>query len=274
MLAKGFDVPDVECVCDVRPLLQKPERSNPDVGRGSSIVAEYRQERLPAAGFQRQHHPHGGRPQRCFFGNGPDALDKRKSSTRRYAGIKRKNRRESLSDLRIQADGQALRIVDTRRLRHRWSSTSTAKCEVCIGNQSMPTTSAICGNKRHRMPRIFCSGKQQGRASHIYREITGEWPDRSWTVANTPSVPITRAVLNKIRSRISPMRQSEGRGMRFEDFAAEHGLIVRHVEYGDLAARSYGRSSGKKRRIPAPGRVRVCPESRDDERGYVACGRH
>jgi len=42
--------------------------------------------------------------------------------------------------------------------------------------------------------------KHQGRASHIYREITGEWPDRSWTVANTPSVPITRAVLNKIKA--------------------------------------------------------------------------
>ena len=42
--------------------------------------------------------------------------------------------------------------------------------------------------------------KQQGRASHIYKSITGDWPDRSWNIANTPSVPISRAVMNKIRS--------------------------------------------------------------------------
>lgn len=44
-------------------------------------------------------------------------------------------------------------------------------------------------------------GKQQGRAKHIFRDISGEWPDSSWNIATTPSVPITRAVLNKIKSR-------------------------------------------------------------------------
>ena len=43
--------------------------------------------------------------------------------------------------------------------------------------------------------------KQQGRAKHIFRDITGEWPDSSWDIATTPSVQITRAVLNKIKSR-------------------------------------------------------------------------
>ncbi len=43
--------------------------------------------------------------------------------------------------------------------------------------------------------------KQQGRAKHIFRDITGEWPDSSWNIATTPSVQITRAVLNKIKSR-------------------------------------------------------------------------
>ena len=43
--------------------------------------------------------------------------------------------------------------------------------------------------------------KQQGRAKHIFRDISGEWPDSSWNIATTPSVPITRAVLNKIKSR-------------------------------------------------------------------------
>jgi hypothetical protein len=42
--------------------------------------------------------------------------------------------------------------------------------------------------------------KQLGRARHIYRDITGEWPDHTWTIATTPSVPITRAVFNKIKA--------------------------------------------------------------------------
>jgi len=43
--------------------------------------------------------------------------------------------------------------------------------------------------------------KQQGRAKNIFKDITGEWPNRAWDIASTPSVPITRAVLNKIKAR-------------------------------------------------------------------------
>lgn len=42
--------------------------------------------------------------------------------------------------------------------------------------------------------------KQQGRASNIYRDITGQWPPRGWHVDSTPGVEITRPVLNKIRA--------------------------------------------------------------------------
>lgn len=43
--------------------------------------------------------------------------------------------------------------------------------------------------------------KQAGRAKHIYKDITGEWPPMTWCLDSTPSVAITRAVLNKIKSR-------------------------------------------------------------------------
>lgn len=53
--------------------------------------------------------------------------------------------------------------------------------------------------------------KQQGRAAHLYRDITGQWPPRAWHVSTTPVVEISRNVLNKIRSRniaFSKMRQA------------------------------------------------------------------
>lgn len=43
--------------------------------------------------------------------------------------------------------------------------------------------------------------KRQGRASHLYREMTGVWPPRQWSVETTPRVLITRAVENKIRQK-------------------------------------------------------------------------
>lgn len=43
--------------------------------------------------------------------------------------------------------------------------------------------------------------KQRGRAKNIYRDIAGDWPPAEWSFDATPSVPITRAVHNKIRSR-------------------------------------------------------------------------
>jgi len=43
--------------------------------------------------------------------------------------------------------------------------------------------------------------KQRGRASNIYRDITGEWPSGEWSFDGTPSVAISRAVLNKIRQK-------------------------------------------------------------------------
>lgn len=43
--------------------------------------------------------------------------------------------------------------------------------------------------------------KQRGRASNIYRDITGEWPSGAWGFDSTPNVAITKPVLNKIRQK-------------------------------------------------------------------------
>lgn len=42
--------------------------------------------------------------------------------------------------------------------------------------------------------------RQRGRASHLFKDMTGSWPPRDWDIETTPNVVITRAVLNKIRS--------------------------------------------------------------------------
>ena len=43
--------------------------------------------------------------------------------------------------------------------------------------------------------------KQRGRASHIFKSIMGDWPPREFDFDSTRSIPISRPVLNRIRSK-------------------------------------------------------------------------
>jgi hypothetical protein len=42
--------------------------------------------------------------------------------------------------------------------------------------------------------------KQNGRAAHLFKDITGQWPPRAYNVQSAPTVEPTRNTLNKIRS--------------------------------------------------------------------------
>lgn len=44
-------------------------------------------------------------------------------------------------------------------------------------------------------------GKQQGRAAHIFKDVVGTWPPRSWDFESTPGAEISRALMNKIKSK-------------------------------------------------------------------------
>lgn len=43
--------------------------------------------------------------------------------------------------------------------------------------------------------------KQKGRAAYIYKDITGKWPSNAWSFDGTEGAPISRVVLNKIKSK-------------------------------------------------------------------------
>jgi len=202
-LAKGFDVQDVGCVCDVRPLRKSLSeaiqmwgrglRSSPKTGKKDCMLLDFSGNIIRMADDFSE-----------IFYNGLDALD---------AGEK--------LDKTIRRDDE--------------EKPEGKECPVC-GYQPMGKRCVSCGHevikpslvehehgemqevrigktkyaddKRHLWEQA-CSyargysapDKQQGRAKHIFRDITGEWPDSSWNIATTPSVQITRAVLNKIKSR-------------------------------------------------------------------------
>ena len=43
-------------------------------------------------------------------------------------------------------------------------------------------------------------GKKPGWVAYKFRELTGDWPPRGWSVETAPEIEPTRNTLNKIRS--------------------------------------------------------------------------
>ena len=171
-----------------------------------------------------------------IFYNGLDALD---AGEKLDKTISRDNEEKPEGKARpvcgYQPMASAAFPVGTRLSIHRLSSTSTARCgKSGSARRSTQTTSATCGNRHACMHAgIRRPIKQQGRAKHIFRDISGEWPDSSWNIANTQACrSITRGAQQDPVHATSHTRNLSGGGMRFEDFAAAHGLIIRHVEYG------------------------------------------
>ena len=43
--------------------------------------------------------------------------------------------------------------------------------------------------------------KQRGRASHLYKDMTGDWPPTDFKFDASANTPITRNVMSKIKSK-------------------------------------------------------------------------
>lgn len=52
--------------------------------------------------------------------------------------------------------------------------------------------------------------RQKGRASHLFKDMVGRWPPREWDFDATGNVPITRNVLNKIKSNNIAFAKARG----------------------------------------------------------------
>jgi superfamily II DNA or RNA helicase len=200
-LAKGFDVKDVECVCDCRPLRKSLStaiqmwgrglRSSPETGKTDCYLLDFSGNIIRFAADYSE-----------IFFDGLDALDAGekldkairrddedkpegkacpacgfKPFARRCIACGHEHQAQSLIE-HLPGEMQEIRIGKTKYAddaRHLWE-------QACAYARS------------HSAPE-----KQAGRAYHIFKKIAGTDPSRSWRFDDTPNVPITRAVMNKIR---------------------------------------------------------------------------
>src|SRR5574337_1032668 len=200
-LAKGFDVKDVECVCDCRPLRKSLStaiqmwgrglRSSPETGKTDCYLLDFSGNIIRFAADYSE-----------IFFDGLDALDageKLDKAIRRddeekpegkacpACGFKHFARRcihcghehqaQSLVE-HLPGEMQEIRIGKTKyadAARHLYEQACTYA-------------------RAHSAPE-----KQAGRAYWIFKKISGVEPSKTWRFEDTPNVPISRAVLNKIR---------------------------------------------------------------------------
>lgn len=201
-LAKGFDVKDVGCVVDCRPLRKSLStaiqmwgrglRSSPETGKTDCILLDHSGNIIRfAEDFS------------DIFYNGLDALDTGEK-------LDRAIRREDEDKPVPECPSCGFKPFAKRCIACGHESAPAALIEhepgemreVRIGKTKYADDTlhlweqCVTYARSHSAPE-----KQRGRASHIFRDIVGNWPPKHYDFDSTPNVVITRPVLNKIRQK-------------------------------------------------------------------------
>lgn len=200
-LAKGFDVPDVSCVVDCRPLRKSLStaiqmwgrglRSSPATGKTDCLLLDHSGNIIRFADDYAD-----------IFYNGLDALDngekldkairkddeKAEPKSCPSCGYKPMGKRCVACGFELQTTALVEAVPGHMR-------------EVVIGKQH------LADNHRHLYEQIVSYVRSRGnpetakgRAAHLFKHIVGHFPD-GYSFDRAANVPITRGVMNKIREK-------------------------------------------------------------------------
>ncbi|NMG46578.1 helicase [Azoarcus communis] len=200
-LAKGFDVPDVGCVCDCRPLRKSLStaiqmwgrglRASPSTGKKDCVLLDFSGNIVRfAADFERIYH-HG--LESLDAGERLDKAIRRESDEKEvracpacgfspFAGRCMSCGHEVKKKSLIEHEPGEMREI-------RIGKTKYADDAMHLWEQ------VVAYARENSMP-----DKQFGRAWHLFKDIAGVEPPRSFRVETAAEVPVTAAVRNKIRS--------------------------------------------------------------------------
>ena len=200
-LAKGFDAPDVGCVCDCRPLRKSLStaiqmwgrglRASPTTGKTDCILLDFSGNIIRfAEDFERIYH------------HGLESLDdgeKLDKTIRRDTGEKEAKA--------CPACGYSPFAARCMACGHEVKKKSLIEHEAGVMREITIGRTKYADDAIHLWEQVVAyarensaPGKQYGRAWHLYQEIAGVEPPRSFRLETTAEVPITAAVRNKIRS--------------------------------------------------------------------------
>lgn len=201
-LAKGFDVPDVGCVVDCRPLRKslstamqmwgRGMRSSPDTGKTDCLLLDHTGNILRfAEDYTRIYH------------EGLHALDmgEKLDKTVRTKDDEEKADKKCPACGALPFCGKCMSCgFEAKSRASLIEAEPGAMREIQLPHgKSIAARSLweqLCTYARQHSP----PERQAKRALAMYRNMAGMWPPRDWRIENTPNVPMTQPVLNKIKA--------------------------------------------------------------------------
>lgn len=201
-LAKGFDVPDVGCVCDCRPLRKSLSTAIQMWGRGLRSSADTGKKDCLLLDFSGNIVRFASDYSDVFF-TGLDALD---AGEKLDKAIRRDNDDEKEGNGCPSCGFKpfAKRCISCG-FEHQASSMVEHEAgqmkEIMIGK----TKYADDAKHLYEQACTLARGEgnpatAKGRAAHLYKSVTGDWPSQFWKFESMPNVAISKAVRNKSRA--------------------------------------------------------------------------
>ena len=201
-LAKGFDVPDVGCVVDCRPLRKSLStaiqmwgrglRSSPDTGKKDCILLDHSGNIIRFAEDFSE-----------IFFNGLYALDMGEK-------LDKKIRRDDEEKEAKGCPSCGYKPFHKRCMSCGFEKQEAALQEAVAGVMEevvMLGKKKLADDRRHLWEQLctYARGhsspeRQRGRAWHLYQKITGDCPPANFDFYSTPNAEITANVRNKIKS--------------------------------------------------------------------------
>jgi superfamily II DNA or RNA helicase len=200
-LAKGFDVPDVECVCDCRPLRKSLStaiqmwgrglRSSPDTGKTDCYLLDFSGNIIRFADDYSE-----------IFFKGLDALDMGEKLDK---AIRRDDEKEPATCPKCGFQPCGKTCIQCGYERPRKLSTVVTEpgslTEITLNGRK------LADDSRHLYEQLCTYTRSTGnpvtreqRAFYLFRDMTGKIPSNQFKYSEMPNAPITRHVLNKIKS--------------------------------------------------------------------------
>ena len=199
-LAKGFDVPDVGCVCDARPLRKSLSTAIQMWGRGLRASPDTKKEDCYLLDFSGNIIRFAEDYTEIFFNglaelDSGEKLDKkiRKDEDYELKGCPRcgyKPFHKRCMACGYEKVSREVSVVESGHMKEIFIG--EGKNRKKLADDARHLWDQLCSYARmHSAPE-----KQSGRAWHLYKDITGQ--ETTWQFSTAPQVEITPAVKNKI----------------------------------------------------------------------------
>jgi superfamily II DNA or RNA helicase len=210
-LAKGFDQRDVSCVCDVRPLRKSLSTAIQMWGRGLRASPETGKKDLLLLDFS-GNIVRFAEDYEAIFHDGLDALDMGEKLDKT---IRKDNEEEQdhpancpqcqFVPFRKRCISCGFEIIKPNLIEHEAGEMVEFKVgKATVGDKLKVWEQAVTLCRNQGKPETA-----KGRASHLYKSITGVFPRGLPEFDQVPNVPISRAVMNKAKANAIAYRAGQ-----------------------------------------------------------------